>query len=51
MLYTVLIFSVYVWSGNELKPAKAYAVIAYINILLVPSRQYGMLINRFFAAK
>jgi len=51
MLYTVLVFSVYAWSGNELKPAKAYAVIAYFNILLVPSRQHGMLIGRYFAAK
>ena len=51
MLQTVLVFSVYIWTNGELKPPKAYTVLAYFNILIVPSRQLGMLISRLFTAK
>jgi len=47
----VLVFSVYVWANEKLMPSKAYAVLAYFNIMQVPHKQLGMLISKMFTAK
>ena len=38
LLICVLIFGVYIAAGNTLTSAKAYSVLAYFNLLLVPLR-------------
>ena len=43
---SVILFSAYFWINGELKPDKAYAVLAYFNLLVMPLRMMAMLLVR-----
>lgn len=50
MFLSVILFSVYYWINDELKSDKAYAVLAYFNLLIMPLRMLAMLLVRYFSA-
>ncbi|KRX00810.1 P-loop containing nucleoside triphosphate hydrolase [Pseudocohnilembus persalinus] len=46
VLISIIVFAIYVLAGNDLKPSKAYTVISYFNLLMLPFRMliYSMMI-------
>lgn len=51
LVVCVFIFGIYVGMGGELLPSKAYSVLSYLNLLIMPMRMVVFIFLYLFNAK